>query len=254
MKMRNETVKIYGLIDPRTNLIAYIGQTTLSLELRLRTHINCLNSKKDKSKRKNWITSIINSGLKLTIELIDEVPFCDWEYWERHYIKLFKACGAKLYNGTNGGNSILTKKLEKKNRVKNIKPNGNLLRRTKQICQYDADGKFVKEWNTLKDIDLKKDCHQNICRSYIAKHKKAYGFYWRLGTKTEHGDVINTNFDTKHYLARPVLKFSKEGVLLKEYISISEASRQNCVTETCISNVCNKLRKTSAGFVWEFKK
>ena len=288
----NNVVKIYGLIDPRTNLIAYIGQTTLSLELRLKAHINSINSKKDKSKRKNWISSIVNSGKKICIELIDEVPKCDWEFWERHYIKLFKSCGAKLYNGTDGGNGILTQRLfdskkgqkqsperaelsrkalilarsspkfinrEKKPTTQkqlNSAASSGLKRRTKEICQYDLNGNFVKEWSSLRDIKIEgksKNIIQHITRSYLTLRRTAHGFYWRIGKKDFNGDVISVDFDRTHYLAKSVTRISEDSSE-KHYISASEAARDNNIKNSDdILNVCYGKRNTCGGFKWKLK-
>lgn len=288
----SETVKIYGLIDPRTSLVSYVGQTTLSLELRLRTHINSINSKKDKSKRKNWISHIIKSGLKITIELIDEVPKCDWEFWERHYIKLFKSCGAKLYNGTDGGNSKMTQKLFDSKKGQKQSPerselsrkalilarlspkfikrekkpptqkqldsyvSAGLKRRTGEICQYDLRGNFMKEWSSLRDIKIEgksKNIIQNITKSYLTLRRSAYGFYWRLGNKEYVGEKINIDFDRTHYLAKSVIRISEDGTE-KCYISASEAARDNNIKNSDdILNVCYKKRNTCGGFKWKLK-
>lgn len=53
---------------------------------------------------------------------------------------------------------------------------------------------------------------------------------------------------------KPVLKYSKEGVLLQEYYSLREASIQNNLPESNISMNCNGKLKTCGGFIWKFKQ
>jgi hypothetical protein len=42
-------------------------------------------------------------GLKPIEEVIDEVPIEEWQFWEQHYISLYKSWGFNLVNWTIGG-------------------------------------------------------------------------------------------------------------------------------------------------------
>jgi hypothetical protein len=97
------TVTIYSLIDPRDEIIKYIGKT-VQKEARYRQHI--YQWKRDKgrhNKVNSWIKSLHNHGLKPLFEIIDECPESEWKEYERGYIALLKSCGATLKNSTNGG-------------------------------------------------------------------------------------------------------------------------------------------------------
>lgn len=89
---------IYGLKDPRDNVIKYIGKTN-RLKHRLSQHCR----EKGNNRKCNWIKSLKKLGLKPEIELIDEVLYEDWQNAEISYIRLFKSFGAKLYNEKSGG-------------------------------------------------------------------------------------------------------------------------------------------------------
>src|ERR1700748_269660 len=111
-----EMTYIYGLVDPRTGLISYIGKTN-NLEDRLKKHIGSCNSIQERTNRKSrWINSLILNNLLPTIVELDKVPYCDWEFWEKHYIQMFKSMGANLHNGTLGGEkkTIITEETRNK--------------------------------------------------------------------------------------------------------------------------------------------
>lgn len=94
-------VFIYALIDPRENQIRYIGKANNPLE-RLKDHLS-KRSLKIKTYKNNWIKSLLELNLKPNIEIIDEILESEWQFWEQHYISLYKSWGFNLTNGTLGG-------------------------------------------------------------------------------------------------------------------------------------------------------
>lgn len=99
-----KTVSIYFLSHPITNEIRYIGKTN-NLQKRLTQHFFPKNLKKITPKN-GWFKSLMKIGLKPTINLLDEVPSTEWQFWEQHYISLFLSWGFKLTNATTGGEGI----------------------------------------------------------------------------------------------------------------------------------------------------
>jgi hypothetical protein len=92
---------IYCLIDPIDNQVKYIGKSN-NINSRLNTHTT--NSRLTKNTPKiQWIKSLKDKGLKPIIEEIDCVLITEWEFWEKHYISLYKSWNFKLKNSTNGG-------------------------------------------------------------------------------------------------------------------------------------------------------
>lgn len=57
----------------------------------------------EKCHRGNWIRSLPAKGLSLQLEILDEVPESEWPFWEREYIRVFRAIGFNLVNETSGG-------------------------------------------------------------------------------------------------------------------------------------------------------
>lgn len=89
---------IYTLSDPRTSVVRYVGKSN-DPEYRLINHC------KDKrlTKNKSWIVSLRNQGLKPLLEIIDEVPAEEWEFWEQYWIAQMRVWGFSLNNLTAGG-------------------------------------------------------------------------------------------------------------------------------------------------------
>ena len=53
---------------------------------------------------------------------------------------------------------------------------------------------------------------------------------------------------------KKVLQYSLSGIFIDEYISVSEAARQNKIKHQGISNSCTNKRVQSNGFIWCFKE
>ena len=53
---------------------------------------------------------------------------------------------------------------------------------------------------------------------------------------------------------KPILQFSKNGELIAEYSSLTEASRQTGCYQTNICNCCKGERKSTGGYIWKYKE
>src|SRR5258708_25233563 len=95
---------IYGLRDPISNIIRYIGYVGKSnLRHRLVAHI--YESKKlNKCHRHHWIRALLRQNLEPTIELLEVVNKQTWVDRERYWIKKL-ACN-NLVNSTAGGDGL----------------------------------------------------------------------------------------------------------------------------------------------------
>lgn len=98
-----QTGYIYFLSDPRNGLVKYIGKTVHDPYKRYKDHI----SDKKNNKKSSWIKSLKNNGLLPAMDVLDEVPIEEINFWEMHYISLFKSWGFDLKNHTIGGDGII---------------------------------------------------------------------------------------------------------------------------------------------------
>ena len=136
---------IYGLIDPDTNEIRYIGKA-IDLKTRIRNHYkpSRLISKTHKN---NWINLLIKEGkrpLVTVLELdLDEEQLNEFEI---KWISNYKKIGCKLTNGTDGGDGgkISQEALEKMKQTKALnKQEGFWLNKifSEEHCRNISEGK-----------------------------------------------------------------------------------------------------------------
>jgi hypothetical protein len=97
-------VYIYGLVDPETTAIRYIGKS-INPEQRLRNHIN----ETYPCHRRNWIDSLKKKGLEPDLIYLVKLEGSiaeDWKRWERRWIAIAKRDGWPLVNETSGGDGV----------------------------------------------------------------------------------------------------------------------------------------------------
>ncbi|PCI27771.1 hypothetical protein COB55_05180 [Candidatus Wolfebacteria bacterium] len=120
----------------------------------------------------------------------------------------------------------------------------------KSINQYDMEGNFIKEWESIKEAgDSLRVTPENIGKVCNGSNKTAAGYIWKYkGDKlvlSEHRYNIN--------LYTPVLQYDLNDVFLNEYRNLTEASLKTNVPKNRISNVCRGWNKTGSGYKWKYK-
>lgn len=97
---------IYGLVDPRTREIRYVGQSSTGMKRPLQEHLaHCLK----------WERMLVRLGLTKEIVILEECPVgSDPAFWldetETFYIRFFRAMGARLTNIADGGTGGATRR------------------------------------------------------------------------------------------------------------------------------------------------
>lgn len=131
---------IYGLYDPRTNELRYVGACK-GMEKRLRAHMVYPN----RVVYRKWIVDLVSLNLRPEIREIEKVTADNWQERERFWIRYHRESGARLVNvaqGGDGGPRMLGKKFSKEHR-------GNL---SKSLM-----GHAVSEESKRKTIQTKRD-------------------------------------------------------------------------------------------------
>jgi group I intron endonuclease len=218
--MIKEFTYIYGLSCPKTGLIRYIGKSN-DPKQRFSRHIN----EKNVTKKGSWIRSLINSGFIPNIEIIDKVPMCDWEFWEKSYIKLFKSFGANLLNMNEGGMSAMPS-LETKLKQSRAKFGKIISLETREKIRMSNKGRIFP-LHLKKKLSLErkgKPLHPNTNKARIEKCS-----------------IIVSSYDL----------FGKK---IKTYNSISSASRDTGIAKHIICKICKKnpLYNKSKNITWRY--
>lgn len=94
---------IYTLTNPRTNEVRYVGWTSKTPARRLNTHIQAAVSKPAATHRARWILSLLSIGIRPVMTVIESGEGDGWREAERRWIAFFREEGARLVNGTDGG-------------------------------------------------------------------------------------------------------------------------------------------------------
>lgn len=94
---------IYGLIDPRTNELRYVGKTLQKTNYRLRHHIRRALATPALNLVSGWINDVMSSGRSPEIFIIEYVCGQSWQDAEQFWIAYWRFVGADLLNMTKGG-------------------------------------------------------------------------------------------------------------------------------------------------------
>lgn len=162
----------------------------------------------------------------------------------------------------------------KKNKKKKVEsPNKRIV---KPIVQYDFYGNLVGKYNSPKEAGriLHIDRVTNIYKCLHKKEKTSMGYIWAYEDDESIYDIINNQellAEYRRYYTpkrikngtkkpskkkRSVLQFSKDGIFIAKYDSITEADNATHAGIQNISAVCKrkcKSRKVAGGFIWRFE-
>ena len=97
---------IYGLTDPITQELRYIGYTSRSLIERFGAHLSP-SKLKNKTHKNHWIKSLLRNNIKPEIFVIQETNEKEWKEDEQFNIAYFRSVGCRLTNQTLGGEGVL---------------------------------------------------------------------------------------------------------------------------------------------------
>ena len=202
-------VKIYVLKNPETNQIHYVGRS-VNPKGRYRVHIHLALKSKHKNIKDAWICSLLNKNTKPTLEIIESVNQSEAIEREKFWIEeLRKTCDLKnsrdyientylfseesrkkmseSHKGKPSSRKGTTTSNETKEKIRKSKTGIKCLESTKiklgkPVLQYDKNGKFIKEWNSTKEVERTLGLKQTLISSTALgrKYRKTCGgFIWK---------------------------------------------------------------------------
>lgn len=265
--MKNKTTFIYTLsTEEEPNNIRYIGKTDNPKDRRERhTQSYYLNEGTHKA---NWLKSELKKGHTPILNVIDEVPYDEWQFWESYWIEQFKVWGFNLTNGTTGGEGLLlTKELINKraktrmdNTASEIKDEIKLYKVNKlentwtgeRVCNHCNNiTKYQKTKRTNLIKELRRATTENrrcsICE-YQNRSGENNSFYGKLHSQ-ETIQLIKQKSKSKK-----ILQLDLQDNIINEFDSIRSAERKTNIHRAHISKCCNNKsnHNTAGGFKWIF--
>ncbi len=110
----------------------------------------------------------------------------------------------------------------------------------KKVIQYSQDGKFVKEWNSIKEASETLGIDRtSISKSIHGVCESAGGFVWRAVKQSP------------TYNKRPISQYSLKGEFIRDWENVSDA-----IAGTGIKTIfccLNSGKKSAGGYQWKYK-
>jgi group I intron endonuclease len=217
--MKENNNFIYKVTNNVNNLV-YIGMTTTSIEERKKDHLK--KSKKGKSYA--FQNAIATYGIDaFKFEQIDTALTTDeLAKKEKEYIL--------EYNSKEDGY--------------NLSAGGDV---QKSVYQYNiSTGVLVNKYSNLTDasatVGLNKQDLSTVC---LSVNKASKGFYWTY-------DYVEKFIPQKDKRRKVVYQYTIQGEFIKEFKSVSEASKETGCNKTGIAKVCRQERLQCGKFKWYY--
>jgi hypothetical protein len=236
---------IYGLVDPKTNEIRYIGKA-VDLENRIRNHFKP-SRLLAKTHKNNWLKLLINENKKPFVVVLEkelsENLLNEFEIkWIKHYNKI----GCKLTNATDGGDGgkLNQEAIDKMKKTKTLnKQQGFWLNKnlSKEHCKNISEGK--------KGYVVSSDTKEKLSKAL--KNKNTWSKGKKLSKETINKMVISRTGKPKN--DREVYQLSLNGDVIKLWSNPYEAEHYLKLSRSKVHSVCTGKRKSTGGYKWIYK-
>ena len=128
----------------------------------------------------------------------------------------------------------------------------NYIQDGKTIYQYTLDGKFIKEWPSVKSASLHVcgKISSPISEVLAGRQHSSYGYIWSE-TKIPEGTIIKVKYPSNK---RPVNQYDLNDNFIQRFNSISDAnfSILGKILGCCISDAVRGRQKTAYGYKWKY--
>ena len=248
-----DTTYIYALKDPRTNEIRYIGKSN-DPEYRFKNHINKCRDKN--THKRNWINELRKEKMKPILEIIDTVPIDKWKEFEKFYIKKYINEGCKLVNYTDGGDGATFT-----NATSFKLGNG-----ARKVVMLEKDGTYVRTFDKIIDADEFTKKNNGVSQVLIKRNKTCGGFLFIY--EEEYKNMTREDIQKKVEMSKPkklgsnktsfpernIFQYDLNINFIKEWKSLSEASKTLNISKPAICHCASGKSKSSAGYIWSYYK
>jgi hypothetical protein len=129
----------------------------------------------------------------------------------------------------------------------------NIGKKSKIIYKIDTSNNIVEVYKGIEEASIKNEVHYSTIRKWCKED-----FYRDDNYKFVYKEKYQNNTDItyssyKHYNSKSILLFDTNNVLIKEYITISEASKESGISSSSLVRYCQGKRKPKNGYIWKYK-
>ncbi len=223
---------IYMLLCPLSKQVRYIGQT-INPKQRLLQHIY-LNNNNGHFHHLNWLRKLKKLKLKPEMEIIHKGNTVNLNFWEQHYISLYKSWGFDLTN-TSGKEYF---RVHKKNHTCG-----------KKVFVYTKDN-FIGEFKNAREVERTLQISYKLISGACNGNKivvRGYVFSFVELSKNDISNKFNKTLIKKEIVGTHLINNT-----LITFISQLEAARQLNINFRNINQCLKGIRKSCAGYTWKY--
>lgn len=242
-------IYIYGLYDPRTNELRYIGKSK-NPKQRLFGHLNSVKNG-EISLKTTWLKELIENGYVPLVKILEKTNENDWEEAEKRWIEKCRSEGLNLLNVADGGSNPpdwLGRKQSTshvRKRVENRQAKGNYAHseETRKKISEHRKGKATGESNGFYGKQHPKEIMDRIIRANKGKVGSFKGKQHTDGTKEKIREK-NKNYKATEE-TRNKISDSNKG--RKHSAEFSEKISQRMLGSHLSEETKEKLRQANLG-------
>lgn len=126
---------------------------------------------------------------------------------------------------------------------------------SRQVLKFSFDGNYISEYTSIEEaaLDVAGDA-ATICNACKCKKvKSAYGYQWRYKDDISNPLEGISKYEVKFGRCKPVLQYSLDGQLIKEWESPLLAADACGVKRDTIYKALSGLHETACGHIWKYK-
>jgi len=232
---------IYGLLDPRTNEVRYIGKSSTGMKRpNLHRKPSCLA--KDNTYKAHWIRALQREGLTYKIEVLEYVSSRDeLNAAERYWIEEARSHSWRLTNLTDGGDGLSGAVFSKEHRAKISAANKG--------CRFTEE-QYARFLLAIRKRDPSTRSTEAACRKNMGSKKSAT--FKAMISQVHRGKVLSAATRAKIAAAngKPVKELASGTV----YKSAVDAARLLGIEHTGVTKVASgRTRlKSTHGYRFEY--
>lgn len=209
-----KTGTIYFLTDNNSGIPKYVGQT---LNLRNRRNKHIFTSKTGSNLKDQWVDSVLKQGNLLEAVELEKVPVNEMDFWEQHYISLFRSWGFDLLNQTSGG--VKDKRLSPELRSRISESLKGKIQSAETLRKRSETSKAT--WASHELRELKRRQTKHLIDTGVLKTRKGMPSPNKgkpfCGNKEKLSESLKEHYKTNSVWNKNILSASQVGSILKDY-------------------------------------